>query len=50
VAATQELVNRRDPLAARSATYQTKIDEDHLDFLIDIMERARAFIAPDSVG
>jgi hypothetical protein len=46
VAATQELVNRRDPLAARSATYQTKIDEEHLDCLIDITQRARAFIDP----
>ena len=32
----------------RGATYKTSIDEDNLDFLIDIMERARAFIDPDS--
>jgi hypothetical protein len=33
----------------RGATLKTKIDEDNLDFLIDIMNRARAFIDPDSV-
>jgi mRNA-degrading endonuclease toxin of MazEF toxin-antitoxin module len=32
----------------RGATYTTAIDEDNLDFLIDIMERARAFIDPDA--
>lgn len=33
----------------RGASYKTEIDDDNLDFLIDIMERARAFIDPDSV-
>jgi len=33
----------------RNATFKTKIDDDNLDFLIDIMERVRTFIDPDSV-
>jgi mRNA interferase ChpB len=33
----------------RGATYKTRIDDDNLDFLIDIMDRARAFIDPDSL-
>ncbi len=33
----------------RGAAYKTKIDDDNLDFLVDIMDRARAFIDPDSV-
>jgi len=32
----------------RAASYVTKIDEDNLDFLIDVMERVRALIDPDS--
>jgi mRNA-degrading endonuclease toxin of MazEF toxin-antitoxin module len=32
----------------RGATFKTKVGDDNLDFLIDIMERARAFIDPDS--
>jgi len=31
----------------RGVTFRTKID-DNLDFLIDVMERVRAFIDPDS--
>jgi hypothetical protein len=33
----------------RGATFHTKIGDRDLDFLIDIMERVRAFIDPDSV-
>lgn len=33
----------------RGASLQGRIADDDLDFLIDIMERARAFIDPDSV-
>jgi mRNA-degrading endonuclease toxin of MazEF toxin-antitoxin module len=32
----------------RGAAYKTKIDDDYLDFLIDVMERVRALIDPDS--
>lgn len=32
----------------RGVTYTTKIDDDNLEFLIDVMERVRAFIDPDS--
>ncbi len=34
----------------RGAVCAGRIGEDDLDFLIDIMERVRAFIDPDSVG
>jgi len=34
----------------RGATLKTKIPESELEFLIDIMERVRAFIDPDSVA
>lgn len=33
----------------RGAAFKTKIDEDNLDFLIDVMERVRALIDPDSL-
>ena len=32
----------------RNVSLKTQIDEDNLDFLIDIMERSRTFINPDS--
>ena len=34
----------------RGANLRSKIPDDQLDFLIDVMERVRAFIDPDSVG
>jgi mRNA-degrading endonuclease toxin of MazEF toxin-antitoxin module len=34
----------------REAEYKTKIDDDNLDFLIEVMERVRALIDPDSIG
>jgi mRNA-degrading endonuclease toxin of MazEF toxin-antitoxin module len=33
----------------RGASFIDKVAEDDLDFLIDVMERVRAFIDPDSV-
>jgi mRNA-degrading endonuclease toxin of MazEF toxin-antitoxin module len=33
----------------RGAAFKTKLGEDELDFLIDVMERVRAFIDPDTV-
>jgi mRNA-degrading endonuclease toxin of MazEF toxin-antitoxin module len=33
----------------RGATFQARIDDDNLDFLIDVMDRVRAFIDPASV-
>jgi mRNA-degrading endonuclease toxin of MazEF toxin-antitoxin module len=33
----------------RGAAYKTKIPDDELDFLIDVMDRVRAFIDPDSL-
>jgi mRNA interferase ChpB len=32
----------------RGASLRTRVDEDNLDFLIDVMDRVRAFIDPDS--
>jgi hypothetical protein len=34
----------------RGATQAGKIGEDDLDFLIDVMERVRALIDPDSIA
>jgi len=34
----------------RGASLKTKISDDQLDFLIDVMERVRAFIDPDSIN
>jgi mRNA-degrading endonuclease toxin of MazEF toxin-antitoxin module len=34
----------------RGASFVGKIGDDDLDFLIDVMERVRAFVDPDSVG
>jgi len=34
----------------RGAAWQTKIDDDHLDFLIEVMDRVRALIDPDSIN
>ncbi len=34
----------------RGAAYKTKISEEEHDFLIDIMDRVRAFIDPDSTA
>ena len=34
----------------RGATYAGKINDDDLDFLIDVMERVRALIDPDSAS
>jgi hypothetical protein len=34
----------------RGASYVGKIDEENLDFLIDVMDRVRAFIDPGSVS
>jgi len=34
----------------RGSTLAARLTDDHLDFLIDVMERARAFIDPDSIG
>ena len=34
----------------RGATYRTKVPDENLDFLIDVMERVRAFIDPDTVS
>jgi mRNA-degrading endonuclease toxin of MazEF toxin-antitoxin module len=33
----------------REASLQARLEDEHLDFLIDVMERARALIDPDSV-
>jgi mRNA-degrading endonuclease toxin of MazEF toxin-antitoxin module len=33
----------------RGAAYHTRIDDENLDFLIDVMDKVRAFIDPDSV-
>ncbi len=33
----------------RGATYRTKVGDDNLDFLIDVMDRVRALIDPDSI-
>jgi mRNA-degrading endonuclease toxin of MazEF toxin-antitoxin module len=33
----------------RGASYKTRIPDDNLDFLIDVMDRVRSFIDPDSV-
>lgn len=32
----------------RGASFKTKIPDEELDFLIDVMDRVRAFIDPDS--
>lgn len=34
----------------RGAAYKARVGEENLDFLIDVMERVRAFIDPDSVN
>lgn len=34
----------------RGATFKTRIPDEELDFLIDVMDRVRAFIDPDSTG
>jgi mRNA-degrading endonuclease toxin of MazEF toxin-antitoxin module len=33
----------------REASFQAQLGDDQLEFLIDVMDRARAFIDPDSV-
>lgn len=34
----------------RGAALKTRLGDDHLDFLIDVMDRVRAFIDPDTVA
>lgn len=34
----------------RGAVFRAKVDDDNLDFLIDVMERVRALIDPESVA
>jgi mRNA-degrading endonuclease toxin of MazEF toxin-antitoxin module len=33
----------------RGAAFKTRVSDDNLDFLIDVMERVRALIDPDSI-